>query len=394
MTESEVLNGEFDGAAGDPLFGLVVKGDMEGLTATLSVHRALLQRRKDGYTLLHVAVDYCHEQIIRGTEVNIVMLLMFAIQNTDFRSPELIQKFSVSPNVLSDCGTTPIEIAALTGSIECLRLLLSLGAGPRPLAEQDLFTTVAMTGARESAERSPTANIRTLLSMICGAVESNHLDESTLGKEAQDVTAAVAVQNLLDGRYGVKVDDLAACGSPLELCISVSNYTSVFSLLSLGADPNAFNHHLPPLHVAVSLREPVLAALLMAYGADPNGRARGDYDQDTPLHQVDTTSITAFYNPPRNRVTTYAEHVADAVEAVDTESDAAVAARAKACIAVLLFGGADIEARDAKGHTPFRRRVVDGDLGTAESLISQGAESEDCQFRDQQDCIGEEDAPS
>ncbi|KAF7504470.1 hypothetical protein GJ744_002207 [Endocarpon pusillum] len=372
MTEWEVLNGEFDGAAGDPLFGLVVKGDVEGLTATLSVHRALLQRRKDGYTLLHVAVDYCHEQIIR----------------------ELIQKFSVSPNVLSDCGTTPIEMAALTGSIECLRLLLSLGAGPRPLAEQDLFTTVAMTGARESAQCSPTANIRTLLSLICGAVESNHLDESTPGKEAQDVTAAMAVQNLLDGRYGVKVDDLAACGSPLELCISVSNYTSVFSLLSLGADPNAFNHHLPPLHVAVSLREPVLAALLMAYGADPNGRARGDYDQDTPLHQVDTTSITAFYDPPRNRVTTYAEHVADAVKAVDTESNAAVAARAKACIAVLLFGGADIEARDAKGYTPFRRRVVDGDLGTAEYLISQGAESEDCQFRDQQDCIGEEDAPS
>ncbi|KAF7502492.1 hypothetical protein GJ744_005669 [Endocarpon pusillum] len=115
---------------------------------------------------------------------------------------------------------------------------------------------------------------------------------------------------------------------------------------------------------------------------------------NTPLHQVDTTSITAFYDPPSNRVTTYAEHVADAVEVVNTKSDAAVAARAKACITVLLFGGADIEARDAKGHTPFRRRVVNGDLGTAEYLISQGAESEDYQFRDQQDCIGKEDALS
>lgn len=263
-------------------------------------------------------------------------------------------------------------MAALTGSVECLHLLLSLGADPEPLAEQDLFTTVALTGARTFPQRSRAVDIRTLLSLICGVVQSNHLGDITAGEEPQD--AAVAVHSLLDGRYRIKVDDIASCGSPLELCLSVSNYESVFALLDLGADPNSFNHNLPPLHIAVSLREPIMTALLMAYGADPNLRARNDYNLDTPLHQADTTSLTAFYDPPRNQVTTYADYVGDAIEIVDTDSDAAVALRVKACIAVLLFGGADIEARDGKGNTPLMRRVMEGDLATAEYLLSRGAD--------------------
>jgi ankyrin repeat protein len=375
MTEWEVLDGEFDGAADDSLFGLVVSGDLEGLRARLSSDRTLLERRKDGFTLLHVATDYCYEQIIRGKASNVFMLLMFVSYNADFGPPELIQKFNVSPNISSDAGITAIEMAARTGSIECLRLLLSLGADPQPLADQHLFTSVAMTGVRKSAERSPVTGTRTLLSLIRSVVESNYSDESTPGDETQAAAAdAVAVQELLDGRYRVKVEDLAACGSPLEICISVSNYTSVFSLLGLGADPDVFNHHLPPLHVAVSLREPVLTALLLAYGADPNLRARGDYNQDTPLHQADAISLTAFYDPPRNQVTTYTEYLGDGIEAVDTGGDAAIAARIEACIAVLLFGGADIEARDAKGNTPLVRRVIEGDFDTAEYLISRGAD--------------------
>lgn len=66
MTEWEVLNEEFDGAADDPLFGFVVTGDLQGLTARLCSDKTLLDSRKDGFTLLHVATDYCHEHIIRG----------------------------------------------------------------------------------------------------------------------------------------------------------------------------------------------------------------------------------------------------------------------------------------------------------------------------------------
>ena len=57
----------FDGAADDPLFSLAINGDKEGLAASLKADPRLLQRRKEGFTLLHVAADYSQEGIIAGS---------------------------------------------------------------------------------------------------------------------------------------------------------------------------------------------------------------------------------------------------------------------------------------------------------------------------------------
>lgn len=89
--------------------------------------------------------------------------------------------------------------------------------------------------------------------------------------------------------------------------------------------------------------------------------------------QSDTISLTAYYEPPRNHVTSYLEYLDENDELVDTESDSAIAARAQACIAALLFFGADIEAQDDYGDTPLMRRILEGDFGTAEYLLSRGA---------------------
>jgi hypothetical protein len=66
MTDWEVLNGSFDGAAQDPPFCWAVNGDLSKLSAALDADPRLLQHRKAGFTLLHVAVDYVQEHVVRS----------------------------------------------------------------------------------------------------------------------------------------------------------------------------------------------------------------------------------------------------------------------------------------------------------------------------------------
>jgi len=243
---------------------------------------------------------------------------------------ELVQEYGVSPNIESDSGLTPLELAARTGSIECLQLLLSLGANSSVLANQDLFTEVSMSGSRYSHGQSTTMGNRTLLSIIISIVRILHTDAHRLGD------TDTAIKDLLNGRYQTSPHDTDLSGSPLELCLSISNYDSVFALLGLGADPNSYNS-MPPLHIAVALREPALVALLLSYGANPNLRANKNDEQDTALHQVDTHSVTAFFDPPRNEIFNYEQFIAEGVTAVDTVNISAVKDRTRACIDVLLF---------------------------------------------------------
>jgi ankyrin repeat protein len=279
---------------------------------------------------------------------------------------ELVQDYHLSPNIKSDSGITPIEMAAMTGSIECLQLLLSLGAESMPLANQDLFTEVAMSGSRETLARSLAIGNRYLLASITSIVRNLHNDGERSGG------SRAAVQDLLNGRYQISDSDIDQCGSPLELCISISNYHSVIALLGLGASPNSFNH-MPPLHIAVSLREPVLVALLLAHGASPNLKAGNEGNEESALHQADTNSVTLCNSPPRNEVTSYTRYVSEDVAAINTDSESAIAERTKACIDILLFMGADIEGQDQNGNTPLMLRILQNDLDIAEYFLTKGA---------------------
>jgi ankyrin repeat protein len=278
----------------------------------------------------------------------------------------LIQDYHLSPDIESESGLTPIEIAVMTGSVECLQLLLSLGANPTPLADQDLFTEVAMTGSRTTPGRSVAGGNGILLRTIASIVSNIHSDGERSGEPC------AAVQGLLDGRYQVDDGDIGQSGSPLELCISALNYDSVVALLGMGANPNSVNHT-PPLHLAVSLREPVLVALLLAYGANPNLKGGVNINEETALHQADVKSDTLVHEPHRNAVTSYTNYLSENVDPMETDSESAILVRTKACIDILLFNGADIEAQDHNGDTPLMLRVLQGDLETAEYLLSRGA---------------------
>lgn len=278
----------------------------------------------------------------------------------------LVQDYHLSPNIVSDSGITPIGMAAMTGSIDCLQLLLSLGAESMPLANQDLFTEVAMTGSRETPAQSVATGNRIMLTSIASIVRNIHSDGERSGEPS------TAVQKLLDGRYQIDDADIGQCGSPLELCISLSNYDSVIALLGLGANPDSFNDT-PPLHTAVSLREPVLVALLLASGANPNLKTGTNADGESALHQADTNSITLIPSAPRTVATSYTEYLSKDTAPLETDSESAILDRTKACIDILLFGGADIEAQNVNGNTSLMLRILQNDLEIADYLLGRGA---------------------
>ena len=117
------------------------------------------------------------------------------------------------------------------GSLECVELLLSLGADNKPLADQELFTCLAMTSCDKNlGVTGRSRGTYLLLRLLADSVRMH-----TRLDPPQE-----AVQALLDGRYaGTESQDGETPGSPLELAISVQNYDSVIALLNLGADPNA-----------------------------------------------------------------------------------------------------------------------------------------------------------
>ncbi|KAK2125650.1 kinase-like domain-containing protein [Fusarium oxysporum II5] len=338
MDERIIYNLEFDGAAEDELFSMVVNDERDKLVAALKSDRKLLGQKKGGFTILHVAADYCREEIIQ----------------------DLVRGFSMHPDTKSDYGDTPIERAAETGSIDCVRLLISLGADIKPLADQELFSSVVITGTRNTIKDSPVSGTASLLSLLCRAVE----------EVSEDPTSG---QTLINGRYmsGNENEGIAP-GSPLELAVSVLNYDSVIALLNLGADPNIYNY-LPPLQIAVSLREPLLALLLLTHGALPNTASRTDEIQHCTAREVNGTE---FAETPRNDIIPWQQFVKEGVEAIDVDSDESLTARVKACITILLHFGADLEARNSDGQTALVQAVRMGDYSTARYLLQMGADIE------------------
>ncbi|KAH7215149.1 hypothetical protein DER44DRAFT_740691 [Fusarium oxysporum] len=339
MDERIIYNLEFDGAAEDELFSMVVNDERDKLVAALKSDRKLLGQKKGGFTILHVAADYCREEIIQ----------------------DLVRGFSMHPDTKSDYGDTPIERAAETGSIDGVRLLISLGADIKPLVDQELFSSVVITGTRNTIKDSPVSGTASLLSLLCRAVE----------EVSEDPTSG---QTLINGRYmsGNENEGIAP-GSPLELAVSVLNYDSVIALLNLGADPNIYNY-LPPLQIAVSLREPLLALLLLTHGALPNTVSRTD--GDTALHCANEVNGTEFAETPRNDIIPWQQFVKEGVEAIDVDSDESLTARVKACITILLHFGADLEARNSDGQTALVQAVRMGDYSTAKYLLQMGADIE------------------
>ena len=67
LRDFEILHGFYGQEDEDELLKIIIDGDVFRLRQKLIENRTLLQRRMNGSGLIHIAADYCQEDIIRST---------------------------------------------------------------------------------------------------------------------------------------------------------------------------------------------------------------------------------------------------------------------------------------------------------------------------------------
>lgn len=156
-----------------------------------------------------------------------------------------------------------------------------------------------------------------------------------------------AVAALLDGGADVDVANEYNGVTPLVYALSETGRFTALTLdtiallLERGADPNALNKGWggTPLHITA---DPVVAALLIAHGADVNARNR---DGETPLHSTYSFEIAALL----------LSSGAD-VNAQNADGETPLLATARSEFATLfLDNGADVTINSTSGWTPLHQ---------------------------------------
>jgi ankyrin repeat protein len=207
-------------------------------------------------------------------------------------------------------------------------------------ARQELAETVArrtdavtraVTTARELAaavRAGDAAQVKALLAAHPQLAEAHNQDELPLVMDAlyrrqeeivaalvgagagQDIFAAAALGNreeveALLARWDGYANLMARDGfTPLQLACYFGHEEVAHSLIDHGADVNAVatnEQQIQPLHAAAACGSVALVRLLLAHGADPNGRQQGGH---VPLH-------TAAANGDAAMVTALLEYGAD-----------------------------------------------------------------------------------
>jgi cytohesin len=321
---------------GIPIHAAAKDGDLEKVKALLSDNPELVSSRDQGWTPLHVAVEFGKKDVAE----------LLLVNKADINAKVLVTMSSGSDTLLALTyrtiygDSTPIRLAVAQGNKDVVELLLAMGADIN--MKDNLVGVTPLFLAVEAAEK----DIAELLLVNKADVNSmtnfgyTPLHEAVLRGDKDMVELLLAKGANVNARNAnAMLDNLGY--APLHMA---RNKDIVELLLTKGADANVKdNAGLTPLHSAADKR---IAELLLAKGADVNVKNNAGM---TPLHRA-TSKVAELLLAKRADV-----NARD--KSGDTPLHNAASGFSKDIVEVLLANGADINARNDDGRTPLHMAV-------------------------------------
>ena len=400
-------NAGHDEGSGPPLFQAAMGGDPLVVKALLE-HGADVGLRGSswGWTPLHVAVSALTAGYAKGTAIDVARLLLdqgadIRAQDNEGRTPlHLAVTYNADDDVFRELVAVLVSERAPIDAVDMAGFLLDRGADIEALSHEretallsaaagswkpDVVRLLLSRGADVGAHNSRGESACQAASRMGWLVDTDVMPQ-LCGESGIWLTesfwrgaTSMDVQRELDAGAEVNIRD-GKGETPLHKAVLWSSAPSVVEvLLDRGADVDAAESHFGwrPLHMAAIKGDPVVAALLLGWGADLH--AEGG-DGATPLHLA---SGSAFDEAGLETVRLLLDRGADTRsrnELGETPLFRSVQSYVDghpAAAALLLEHGADATARDASGFTPLHRAVSSHEAlpSIVELLLEYGADA-------------------
>ena len=312
-------------------FELAKDGDVFRLESLLKESpKETMEALVDGYSLLHVAVEYGHPAVFQM----------------------LVQKLGMGIHMLNSNGDPPSVIALRAHDLDTLSALLALGANHESVLGAHSLRCIANYGGPKA--------LRQMSYFI------------TLWRRKEAQRTEFPLKAFLDGGFSVyeeKIPDDEPEFPPLFASILGDNLQTLGTLLAMGSSTEIVTEFssgfLAPIHVAANLR-PLHLALLLHYGANPNQRT-ADEKKWTALQIACVAHSVPVYLFPRATFTILVD---------DEERELGLQpedyADANLIAAQLLVGfGASVNAQDWVGMTALAHCMSDDrSLPIADLLVN------------------------
>ena len=301
-----------------------------------------------GWTPLHYACEQDDPKIVRAliaANANIALAdyegktpLHVAAEYDSHACLRLLPRNAASLGARDAMGRTPLHLASGAASSQTVAALLSAGADVLARCHRD--RTPLMSACATNTERV----VRGLIAAGGDVSATDNITANAFHFAAGGAGDAAAIFSVLlaAGCDPTSADDFDQ--TPLHRAFESHDQTNVAALIAecakagITLDLNAADiDGDTPLHLAAELSNRELVAHLLQLGADPS--VRNDAD-DTPLHVLATFP--------------------------DAETPAAARC--------LLLAGADLGARNQRGHTPLLHAASEGATPLFEAILTTAAE--------------------